>query len=183
MAKKNLLVSEEQVKNALKIDSFRNLSKDKIMEFVSLIPQMDRELAISIINQFPEYVDLATQMVDQLNVLCDRAMARNDNSQVTTIESYKQILNELGKILEDGKLTFEEKQQITDKMILVADKIAAKDTENKKWLDGVMKFKGAVVVFALALGAAILGVNIKGHQIPQLDDDDKGNEDKSQKNN
>ena len=38
MAKKNLLVSEEQVKNALKIDSFRNLSKDKIMEFVSLIP-------------------------------------------------------------------------------------------------------------------------------------------------
>lgn len=183
MAKKNLLVSEEQVKNALKIDSFRNLSKDKIMEFVSLIPQMDREVAISIINQFPEYVDLATQMVDQLNVLCDRAMASNDNSQVASIESYKQILNELGKMLEDGKLTFEEKQQITDKMILVADKIAAKDTENKKWLDGVMKFKGAVVVFALALGAAILGVNIKGHQIPQLDDDDKGNDDKSQKSN
>ena len=35
------LVSESQVKNALNIDSFRNLSKDKMMEFVSLIPSMD----------------------------------------------------------------------------------------------------------------------------------------------
>ena len=31
------LVTESQVKNALNIESFRNLSKDKIMEFVSLI--------------------------------------------------------------------------------------------------------------------------------------------------
>ena len=31
------LVSEAQVKKALKIDSFRNISRDKIMEFVSLM--------------------------------------------------------------------------------------------------------------------------------------------------
>ena len=30
------LVSVDEVKSALKIDSFRNLSKDKIMDFVSL---------------------------------------------------------------------------------------------------------------------------------------------------
>ena len=42
------LVSEDQVKKALHIDSFRNLSKDKIMEFASLIPNMDKDVAISI---------------------------------------------------------------------------------------------------------------------------------------
>lgn len=47
------LVSTEQVKQALGIESFRNLSKDKIIEFVSLIPNMDKEVSISIINQFP----------------------------------------------------------------------------------------------------------------------------------
>ena len=36
------LVSESQVKNALNIDSFRNLSRDKIIEFVLLIPNMDK---------------------------------------------------------------------------------------------------------------------------------------------
>ena len=49
------LVSVEEVKNALKIDSFRNLSKDKIMEFVSLIPNMDKEVAINIIEQYPAF--------------------------------------------------------------------------------------------------------------------------------
>lgn len=46
------LVSEEQVKKALQIDSFRNLSKDKIVEFASLIPHMDKDVAIAIINNW-----------------------------------------------------------------------------------------------------------------------------------
>ncbi|MCI8658553.1 MAG: hypothetical protein HFF72_14240, partial [Oscillospiraceae bacterium] len=46
-------ISEEAVKRALKIDSFRNLSKDKVMQFASMIPYMDRDVAIAIINQFP----------------------------------------------------------------------------------------------------------------------------------
>ena len=32
--------SEEAVKKALKIESFRNLTKDKVMEFTSMIPYM-----------------------------------------------------------------------------------------------------------------------------------------------
>ncbi len=46
-------VSEESVKKALKLDSFRNLSKEKVMQFASMIPYMDKEVAIAIINQFP----------------------------------------------------------------------------------------------------------------------------------
>lgn len=42
------LVSEEQVKEALQINKFCEISKDKIMEFVSLIPNMDKEVAIAI---------------------------------------------------------------------------------------------------------------------------------------
>ena len=50
-------VNEKAVKRALGIDSFRNVSKDKIMEFASLIPYMDKDVAIAIINQFPVYAD------------------------------------------------------------------------------------------------------------------------------
>lgn len=41
--------SEEAVKKVLKIDSFRNLTKDKVMEFTSMIPYMEKEVAIEII--------------------------------------------------------------------------------------------------------------------------------------
>ena len=38
--------SEEAVKKALKIESFRNLTKDKVMEFTSMIPYMEKEVAL-----------------------------------------------------------------------------------------------------------------------------------------
>ena len=50
-------VSEEAVKRALSIETFRNLSKEKIMEFASMIPYMDKDVAIALINQFPVYAD------------------------------------------------------------------------------------------------------------------------------
>lgn len=42
------LNNEKEVKRILNIDSFRNLSKDKIMNFVSEIPKMDKEVAMNI---------------------------------------------------------------------------------------------------------------------------------------
>ena len=46
-------LSETEVKKILNIDDFRSISKVKIMDFISLIPKIDKELAINIINQFP----------------------------------------------------------------------------------------------------------------------------------
>ncbi|MFW3362430.1 hypothetical protein ACN2A0_07175 [Aerococcus viridans] len=42
------LNNEKKVKGMLNIDSFRNFSKDKIMNFVSEIPKMDKEVAMNI---------------------------------------------------------------------------------------------------------------------------------------
>ena len=72
------LVSEEQVKKALQIDSFRNLSKDKIMEFASLIPHMDKDIAVAIINQFPAYVESSRNMIEQYNAMCDKVFQSNE---------------------------------------------------------------------------------------------------------
>ena len=43
----------EEVKKALKIINIGNLSKDEIIEFVLLTPNMDREVAIKIVEQYP----------------------------------------------------------------------------------------------------------------------------------
>ena len=70
------LVSVEQVKKALNIESFRNISKEKIMEFVSLIPNMDREIAIKIIEQYPVFAELSKSILSQLNKMCDIALEK-----------------------------------------------------------------------------------------------------------
>lgn len=162
------LVSVDEVKNALKIDSFRNLSKDKIMEFVSLIPNMDKEVAIKIIEQYPAFAELSESMVAQLNKMCDTALEKNEESQRLTIQVYKQILDELSNQLHMEDISKEEREKITKQMIEIADKISVKDTENKAFIDKMAKYSTGFAIGVVVLGAAILGVNIKGKDIPKL---------------
>lgn len=162
------MVDEDEVKKALAIDSFRNMSKDKIMEFVSAIPNMDKDIAIKIIDQFPAYTESANNMLAQLNTMCSNAMKENGESQKEAIEAYKKILDDLGELLKKDTITAEERLQITEQMIIVADRISAKDTENKDFLNGIIKYGVPIIGGALVLGAAILGVNVKGNKLPTL---------------
>ena len=161
------IITEQQAKDALQIETFRNLSKNKIMEFVSLIPHMDKEIAMTIINQFPEYADTARKMVEQLNVLCDNAIADNNSSQKNVAVAYKLILEELGYRLKKDDVSFEERVYVTEKMIEVADKLSAKDSENKRFLLSTLKCGVSVIGGALFLGVVMLGVNVKDVKIPR----------------
>lgn len=162
------LVSVEEVKNALNIESFRNLSKDKVMEFISLIPNMDKDLAIKIVEQFPSYADYSQNIVKQLNMLCEKALDRNDNGQKEAIEAYRKVLDELSVLLQKEETSVDERKYITEQMIATADKIAAKDTENKEFLEKIIKCGSYVALGVLAIGATILGVNVRGKDIPKL---------------
>jgi len=123
---------------------------------------MDKDLAIKIIDQFPAYAESANSMLAQLNTMCNNAMKENGESQMEVIEAYKKILDDLGELLKKETITAEERLHITEQMITVADRISAKDTENKQFLKGIIKYGVPIIGGALVLGAAILGVNVKG---------------------
>lgn len=154
------LISEQQVKDVLQIDSFRNLSKDKVMEFISLIPNMDKEVAISIINQFSAYSDMAKNMIGELRLLCETALKENTGSQKDAIAAYIKILDQLAEMLKKEDITREEREYITNKMLEVADKIATKDSENKEFLMDIVKCGAGLVGMVIVAGATILGVKI-----------------------
>ena len=164
----NKLITEQQVKEALNIESFRNLSKDKIMEFVSLIPNMDKDVAISIVNQYPAYFEMAKYMVEQLTQTCDTILNENTTSQNEVLSAYRKILDDLGEILKREDISPEERENITNKMIEIADKMAEKDTENKQFLSWIVRNKEYIIAGAVVLGAALLGVNINAKGLPYL---------------
>ena len=162
------LVSEEQVKKALQIDSFRNLSKEKIMEFASLIPHMDKDVAIAIINQFPIYAESSHNMIEQYNMMCDKVLQSNDDSRKDAVMAYKTILDDLSALLKQDGITPEQQEKITDKMILVADKISDLHEDNRNSLERIIKCGTTLISGALLLGAVILGVNVKGTKLPNI---------------
>lgn len=81
------------------------------MEFVSLIPNMDKEAAIKIIEQYPAFAKLSKSMVAQLNKMCDTTLEKNEESQRLTIQAYKQILDELSNQLHMEDISKEEREK------------------------------------------------------------------------
>lgn len=51
---------------------------------------------------------------------------------------------------------------------MIADKISAKDTENKEFLNGIIKYGAPIIGGALLLVVAILGVNVKETKLPTI---------------
>lgn len=169
-------ISEQAVKRALKIDSFRNLSKDKIMQFASMIPYMDREVAIAIINQFPVLADFGKVAISTYMQMCDGILEKSKESQMAVIQGYQTILDSLSKKMDVENISEEERKSLTEDMISVADKIAEADLQYKKFLDRqVTKVVIGILGIAALVGAGI-GINSAfggTSGLPQIEDDEE----------
>jgi hypothetical protein len=148
---------EDELKNALQISSWKNLSKDKLVAFVSMMPDMDRELARKIIEQFPEFRRFAEGALDVLAKRYDSALDHNRQSQDTFYQGTRELRSILAGELDKDYLTRDEREFIIEKLMELSRMDAQKDSENKRFLDSMF---GKVTVAAgvvVAAGAVILG--------------------------
>ncbi|MBQ2643179.1 MAG: hypothetical protein IJF94_05185, partial [Eubacterium sp.] len=153
--------SEEQVKKALNIDSFRNLTKDKVMEFTSMIPYMDKEVATSAINQFPQFAAFGKTAIESYSSICQEIIKSSSASQQTVAKAYQTILDGLKVRLESESITEKERKTITSEMLDIADKIAEADLNNKKLINRTITKIGLAILGAGAMIAAGLGISSK----------------------
>lgn len=168
-------ITEDMVKKALKIDSFRNLSKDKVMQFMSMIPYMDKDVAIAIINQFPAFADFGKVAVQYLTEAYNNILEKNNESQREVLQGYQKILDALAAKLNADNISENERKSITEDMISIADKIAEADMRNKKFLIQVLSrvlFGIFAVVGCVSAGMGIKSTMESGNAIPQIGDED-----------
>ena len=76
-------------------------------------------------------------MIEQYNVMCDKILQSNDDSRRDAVMAYKTVLDDLSSLLKQDGVTPELQEKITDKMILVADKIADLHEGNRNFLEGI----------------------------------------------
>ena len=91
------LLTADQVKEYLNIPDFRSITKDKLIEFVSAIPNMDKDVAIKTIEQFPEFSGYATVLVAHYEKMCDSILRENGSSVQAVMDGYRYTLDTLGK--------------------------------------------------------------------------------------
>ena len=165
--------SEAAVKKALKIDSFRNLSKDKVMEFTSMIPYMEKEVAIEIIKQFPEYIDFAKALINNYADICKEILEINKESYKQAVSAHQIALETFAKQIENTELTPKERVNFSNKMVEEAEKIPELYLQQQKFHERILKNVGGTIAIVVLAGATILGLKAIGNDdLPQIDEED-----------
>lgn len=159
------LLTADQVKRLLNITDFRSLSKEKLIEFVSVIPDMDKEVAIKIIEQFPEFSNYAQVLVSHLSSKCDAILKSNDSNTQAVMTGYKSTLDTLGQLAVMEKVSAKDRRYFAEKMVEVTDKMAAFDANNKRFLADLTRFFAWFIGGGVLIGSVILGVHINVSRI------------------
>ncbi|MFI2035051.1 hypothetical protein ACH470_10355 [Streptomyces bottropensis] len=148
---------EDEIKHALGIDSWRNLSKDKMIRFVAMMPDMGTEVALKIVEQFPAFKDFAQNVVDAMKKSHESTLSANKESQEYVHRAFQDLRDTLKNELDKGDLTWEQKRELIEKMQEAVREESQKDSENKRFLDGALKKVMVLGGAALALGVAFVG--------------------------
>lgn len=155
------MMNEKQVLKKLDIPDFRHITKDKVITLTSMLDKVDPEVAKKALEQFPEFANLAKEMVHEQKRVIDKAFEENAKGVEAYYAACKQILDELGKQLDKDDLTPEERTEIIDNMLAVAENMSRKDSENKRFhLDAIKVFGGFAAVISVA-AIAVLGGNTR----------------------
>ncbi|WP_329212641.1 hypothetical protein OG257_30110 [Streptomyces sp. NBC_00683] len=152
--------NEAEVMQALGIESWRHLSKDKMIRFAAMMPDMDTEVALKIVEQFPVFKDFAMDTVNAMEKVHEATLSANKQSQEYVHQAFQDIREILKHELNKGDLSWEEKKYLIEKIQETGRLEFQKDSENKQFLDGLLKKLVVGAGAALALGVVFVGGKI-----------------------
>lgn len=164
----NQLMTEEDVKKYLGIPDFRHASKDVLIRFVSAIPYINKDVAIKIIEQYPAYCTCTQAFVQHYSTLIDKLLQDNSKSVEAAMKGYQTSLDTISDLSKMESISAEDKHFYAEKMVLIADKMAALDAENKKHHLEMSRLLRDLIGLCLFIGCAMIGVNVQGVKIPRL---------------
>ncbi|MFE7672026.1 hypothetical protein ACFU5N_07370 [Streptomyces albidoflavus] len=162
--------NEAQIKKALGIESWRHLSKDKMIRFAAMMPDMDTEVALKIVEQFPAFKDFAKDAVSVIERAHESTLSANSQSQEHVQRACQEVRDILRGELNKDNLSWEEKKFLIEQIQETARMQFQKDSENKQFLDGMHKKVLVGATAAVALCVAFVG----GRVMAESKDDSEG---------
>ena len=163
-------LTETQVLKKLGIPDFRHLSKENVMSFASMIQDMEPEVAMKAIEQFPDFAKTAISALSDYRSVLEKAFADDKESANQCFAIYNRIMDALAKCLDRDNLSFEERQYYIEQMKEVAQMASQKDSEGKKFKWANLAALGTLVIAVIASAASLLGEDSKIGFLPFKND-------------
>ena len=150
-------LTEATVLRKLDIPDFRHLTKDKVVSFVSMLPQMDPEVAKRALEQFPAFAETNLAIVSCLKDSLGTIVSGNAGNMAEFNARCHEALSALEAELKREDLTDEGRKMVIDGITGIIGAIGQKDSENKEFLSdlfsGLLRYSAiALVILAAPLG-------------------------------
>lgn len=156
--KKGVALSEVEVLEKLDIPDFRHMSKDKIMTFCSMLPDMNPEVARMAFERFPDFVKMSSDIMSCYKEQVGAVLKDNTANMKAFNDSCDTIINALNSLLQQKRIKRKERKYIIDNMMQLLQMKADKDQDNKEWLSNIIITVGSVAVTIVGVAGAILGL-------------------------
>ena len=150
-------LSEVEVLKQLDIPDFRHMTKDKVINFASMLQNMDPEVAKKAIEQFPEFAKVSLEAFKEYRTVLEKTLDASKESSKDCFNLYDKVLSALEKCVSQEEISFEEKKYYLDNMMEIARMAENKDSENKAFYWKVIGAGTVAVISIVGLGAAALG--------------------------
>ena len=136
----------KQVQKKLKISDFKELDKEKIVEFSSLLPKMDSDVIKIALQQVPEFTKLAQNMVLEYKNIALETLKEGRKGSNAFYKSCNKILDSLQKELDKKFISQKRRDKIINDMVRVAEMIDKKDSEDKRFVLNVFGLLGGFLL-------------------------------------
>ena len=154
-------LTEAKVLRKLDIPDFRHLTKDKVVSFVSMLPQMDPDVAKRALEQFPAFAETSLAIVGCLKDSLGSLVSGNAENMTEFNARCQESLEALEEELKRENLSDEGRKLVIDGILGIIEAVGEKDSENKEFLSGL--FNGVLVVGALVLLCLAAPLGLKMH--------------------
>ena len=169
--------NEIQIKKALGIESWRNLSRDKVVRFAAMMPDMDKEVMLEIIKTFPEFTNYGNDLLKSLRKTIQETVDKNSEDYrmgLAIIQETQVICREQ---LNRTDISVEERILIWNNLMEVTKLVPVMDKENKKFYEFLNNkyFKATAAALATALvfiGGKVMLDQFSGQELEDSDSEE-----------
>jgi hypothetical protein len=161
-------ISEKQAMDALSISTWRNLSKDRFMSFLSLLPDLDKEVQLRAIEQIPNIANLIIATNERIIEASKDITEKNREATESLVSSLNEIQSCFQEQLKREDLTIEERILFSEKLMDLAKIYVDLDKTNKGFLERHFGTIVSAAVLGLGIIVWVVGGRGGGLKFPKL---------------
>ena len=152
----NNLSTEKEALAIMRKDNFRGISKDNVMQLMSIINKLEPETAKALIAQFPQVIAGIVTVEQLYNDLLKAGISSIDQSTNSCFDSEDAIIAFLQKEASKDGVSFEEKKFYCEQMEKAVQRKEAKETEHNTLIQNILTVAKGVVIGGVLITAGIV---------------------------